>query len=131
MLEEEARKVRQGRAPLRMAPIPLYAGLPAANQLAAFEPPPRGYRKASSTSAPCMADILHISSCVQSQHWRCFRKSPWAWAASTYEGNLLQALQPARVASSSVAHKGSQSACFPYEHLEGCLTTVMTRKVQH
>ena len=37
LLEEEARKVRQGRARLRMAPAPLYAGLPAAAQLAAFE----------------------------------------------------------------------------------------------
>lgn len=45
LLEEEARKVRQGRARLRMAPAPLYAGLPAAAQLATFEPAPRGYRK--------------------------------------------------------------------------------------
>lgn len=45
LLEEEARKVRQGRAALRMMPVPLYAGLPAADQLAAFEPAPRGYRK--------------------------------------------------------------------------------------
>lgn len=45
LLEEEARKVRQGKARLRMAPAALYAGLPAAAQLAAFEPAPRGYRK--------------------------------------------------------------------------------------
>lgn len=46
LLEEEARKVRQSKARLRMAPAALYAGLPAAAQLAAFEPAPRGYRKA-------------------------------------------------------------------------------------
>lgn len=46
MLEEEARKVRAGRAALRLMPVPLYAGLPAASQLAAFEHAPRGYRKA-------------------------------------------------------------------------------------
>lgn len=46
MLEEEARKVRAGRAALRLMPVPLYAGLPAAAQLAAFEHAPRGYRKA-------------------------------------------------------------------------------------
>ncbi|EIE20207.1 putative DEAH [Coccomyxa subellipsoidea C-169] len=45
MLEEEARKVRAGRAALRLMPVPLYAGLPAAAQLAAFEHSPRGYRK--------------------------------------------------------------------------------------
>ena len=46
LLEEEARKVRQSKARLRMAPAALYAGLPAAAQLAAFDPAPRGYRKA-------------------------------------------------------------------------------------
>lgn len=47
LLEEEARKVRAGRAALRLMPVPLFAGLPAATQLAAFEHAPRGYRKAS------------------------------------------------------------------------------------
>lgn len=51
LLEEEARKVRQGCARLRMAPAALYAGLPAAAQLAAFEPAPRGYRKVSLSCA--------------------------------------------------------------------------------
>ncbi|KAK9901246.1 hypothetical protein WJX75_002237 [Coccomyxa subellipsoidea] len=45
LLEEEARKVRAGRAALRLMPVPLFAGLPAATQLAAFEHAPRGYRK--------------------------------------------------------------------------------------
>lgn len=55
MLEEEARKVRAGRAALRLMPVPLYAGLPAAAQLAAFEHSPRGYRKApSKPPSPCI-----------------------------------------------------------------------------
>ncbi|KAK9844106.1 hypothetical protein WJX81_004664 [Elliptochloris bilobata] len=46
MLEEEARRGRRERASgLRLMPAALYAGLPAAAQLAALEPPPRGYRK--------------------------------------------------------------------------------------
>ncbi len=64
MLEEEARKVRAGRAALRLMPVPLYAGLPAAAQLAAFEHAPRGYRKAcalhGSVIVPCLPPILHL-----------------------------------------------------------------------
>ncbi len=48
LLEEEARRGRRGGAEqdgLRLMPAALYAGLPAAAQLAALEPPPRGYRK--------------------------------------------------------------------------------------
>lgn len=46
LLEEEARRGRRERAGgLRLMPAALYAGLPAAAQLAALEPPPRGYRK--------------------------------------------------------------------------------------
>ena len=46
LLEEEAARGRRERAGgLRLMPAALYAGLPAAAQLAALEPPPRGYRK--------------------------------------------------------------------------------------
>lgn len=46
LLEEEAARGRRERASgLRLMPAALYAGLPAAAQLAALEPPPRGYRK--------------------------------------------------------------------------------------
>ena len=45
LLEEEARKLRRSNLRLRLHPVPLYAGLPAAHQLGAFEPAPRGYRK--------------------------------------------------------------------------------------
>ena len=37
--------MRAGRAALRLMPVPLYSGLPAAAQLAAFQAAPRGYRK--------------------------------------------------------------------------------------
>ena len=47
MLEEEARRLRHSRLKLRLMPAGLYAGLPAADQLAALNPAPRGYRKAS------------------------------------------------------------------------------------
>lgn len=51
MLEEEARRGRREKAGgLRLMPAALYAGLPAAAQLAALEPPPRGYRKAHHTA---------------------------------------------------------------------------------
>ena len=45
MLEEEARRVRRRSNAQRLLPVPLYAGLPYAAQLHAFEAAPRGYRK--------------------------------------------------------------------------------------
>ncbi|KAA6422608.1 MAG: putative ATP-dependent RNA helicase DHX35-like [Trebouxia sp. A1-2] len=46
MLEEEARRFRRAQgSSLRLMPVALYAGLPAASQLQAFEATPRGYRK--------------------------------------------------------------------------------------
>ena len=45
LLEEEARRLRRAQGALRLMPVPLYAGLPAAHQLEVFEPSPRGYRK--------------------------------------------------------------------------------------
>lgn len=46
MLEEEARRYRRAQGgSLRLMPVALYAGLPAADQLQAFQSTPRGYRK--------------------------------------------------------------------------------------
>ena len=45
LLEEDARRLRRVQGTLRLMPVPLYAGLPAAHQLEVFEPSPRGYRK--------------------------------------------------------------------------------------
>ena len=45
LLEEDARRLRRAQGTLRLMPVPLYAGLPAAHQLEVFEPSPRGYRK--------------------------------------------------------------------------------------
>ena len=47
MLEEEGRRLRRqgGSQRLRLMPVPLYAGMPAAHQLGVFDPAPRGYRK--------------------------------------------------------------------------------------
>ena len=46
LLEEEARRFRRAQGnSLRLMPVALYAGLPAASQLQAFEMTPRGYRK--------------------------------------------------------------------------------------
>ncbi|BDA45458.1 probable ATP-dependent RNA helicase DHX35 [Coccomyxa sp. Obi] len=73
MLEEEARKVRAGRAALRLMPVPLYAGLPAAAQLAAFEHAPRGYRKVvvatniAETSVTIDGVVFVIDSCFSKQ----------------------------------------------------------------
>lgn len=53
LLEEEARRLRHGRLKLRLMPAALYAGLPAAQQLAALNPAPRGYRKASLHPKDC------------------------------------------------------------------------------
>jgi hypothetical protein len=45
LLEEEGRRLQRSRLKLRMQPVALYAGLPAAHQLGVFEPAPRGVRK--------------------------------------------------------------------------------------
>lgn len=46
LLEQEASRLRRSRGlSLRLMPLALYAGLPGAAQLQAFEPTPRGYRK--------------------------------------------------------------------------------------
>lgn len=46
MLEKEARRYRRAQGnSLRLFPVALYAGLPAASQLQAFAATPRGYRK--------------------------------------------------------------------------------------
>ena len=63
LLEEDARKVHQGKARLRMAPAALYAGLPAAAQLAAFEPAPRGYRKVALMCTAILEHCRNSSSC--------------------------------------------------------------------
>ena len=56
LLEEEAARGRRERAGgLRLMRAALYAGLPAAAQLAALEPPPRGYRKARACAASAQA----------------------------------------------------------------------------
>ena len=57
LLEEEARKVRRRASGLKLLPVPLYAGLPAANQLQAFEVTPRGYRKVG----PIHSSLLSLS----------------------------------------------------------------------
>lgn len=51
LLEEEGRKLRRSQLKLRLHPVPLYAGLPAAHQLGVFEPAPRGYRKVGTVRA--------------------------------------------------------------------------------
>ena len=54
MLEAEARRFRRAQGnSLRLMPLALYAGLPAASQLQAFEMTPRGYRKVLPGVSPC------------------------------------------------------------------------------
>ena len=67
MLEEEARRLRHSRLKLRLMPAGLYAGLPAADQLAALNPAPRGYRKASFTVPPGKALSLTVDNCQGSR----------------------------------------------------------------
>ena len=56
MLEEEARRYRRAQGgSLRLMPVALYAGLPAADQLQAFQPTPRGYRKVS-----CKCELTQV-----------------------------------------------------------------------
>lgn len=52
LLEEEARRLQRSRLKLRLQPVSLYAGLPAAHQLGVFEPAPRGVRKVSAYHSP-------------------------------------------------------------------------------
>ena len=49
LLEEEAGRLRRvgGKNALRIMPLPLFAGLPAAQQMLALEAAPRNYRKVS------------------------------------------------------------------------------------
>ena len=58
-MEEEAKKVRKRGLGLKMMPLPLYAGLPYANQMQVFESAPRGYRKVN-------ADLLYTQHQTQS-----------------------------------------------------------------
>ena len=58
LLEEEARRVQKRGSKLRLFPLALYAGLPAASQQQVFEPTPRGYRKVGPTSHPPSPLIL-------------------------------------------------------------------------
>ena len=51
LLEEEGRRLQRSRLKLRMQPVALYAGLPAAHQLGVFEPAPRGVRKVGGRQA--------------------------------------------------------------------------------
>lgn len=44
-LEDEGRRLQRSKLSLRLKPVALYAGLPAAHQLGVFEPAPRGVRK--------------------------------------------------------------------------------------
>ena len=61
MLEEEARRYRRAQGgSLRLMPVALYAGLPAADQLQAFQPTPRGYRKVSCKRELTGVCQLHI-----------------------------------------------------------------------
>jgi hypothetical protein len=67
LLEEEARRGRRGGAEkdgLRLMPAALYAGLPAAAQLAALEPPPRGYRKVGAGRQPQSVSSALLSACL-------------------------------------------------------------------
>lgn len=61
LLEEEAKKVRRHGSGSRLFPLPLYAGLPAGNQLQALQPAPRGYRKVSSPQDAQPISSLSIS----------------------------------------------------------------------
>jgi hypothetical protein len=65
LLEEEARRGRRGaeKDGLRLMPAALYAGLPAAAQLAALEPPPRGYRKVGGGRQPQNVRCNILSAC--------------------------------------------------------------------
>ncbi|KAK9828606.1 hypothetical protein WJX72_001006 [[Myrmecia] bisecta] len=73
LLEEEARRLRRRQGALRLMPMPLYAGLPAAQQLQVFQPPPRGYRKVvaatniAETSVTLEGVVYVIDSCFSKQ----------------------------------------------------------------
>lgn len=74
MLEEEARRHRRAQgSSLRLMPTALYAGLPTASQLQAFEPTPRGYRKVSAAACCCYTDArlhAHYTHGVYVWSWR-------------------------------------------------------------
>jgi len=72
LLEEEARKVQKRGSKLRLFPMPLYAGLPAASQQQVFEPTPRGYRKVGSLCSDLyqifLVHPLTVQTLWQEQH---------------------------------------------------------------
>eukprot|EP00887_Chlorella_sp_A99_P002951 scaffold24.g2951.t1 len=78
LLEEEGRRLRRqgGQQRLRLAPVPLYAGMPAAHQLGVFEPAPRGYRKVvvatniAETSVTIEGVVFVVDCCFAKQ--RCY-----------------------------------------------------------
>ena len=65
MLEEEARRFRRAQgSSLRLMPVALYAGLPAASQLQVFEATPRSYRKVCCYGACCDGLAYPVLSCA-------------------------------------------------------------------
>eukprot|EP00884_Botryococcus_braunii_P008698 jgi/Botrbrau1/1782/Bobra.0217s0037.1 len=72
MLHEDSRRLKH-KGGLRLKAVPLYAGLPGANQLEAFQPPPRGFRKVvvstniAETSVTIEGIVCVIDSCFVKQ----------------------------------------------------------------
>lgn len=60
LLEEEAGRLRRigGKNALRIMPLSLFAGLPAAQQALALEAAPRNYRKVAPDTAHCCLRAL-------------------------------------------------------------------------
>ena len=67
----------------KLLPVSLYAALPAALQLKAFDPPPRGFRK--------VRHGYNLRPCQHSALYGCFLKHDGIRAAGTLETHILPA----------------------------------------
>lgn len=86
MLEEEARRFRRAQgSSLRLMPVALYAGLPAASQLQVFEATPRSYRKVCCYGACCDGLACPVLSCAV----LCGAGLSMLWCALCAAGQVL------------------------------------------
>lgn len=96
MLEEEARRFRRAQGnSLRLMPVALYAGLPAASQLQAFEITPRGYRKV--TCLPVGRSIIALDLLTSYKWVHCVATPSPSKCFKPFDGN--------------VSHLVSQNSC--------------------
>lgn len=148
LLEQEATRLRRAAVPLRLMPVPLYAGLSASHQLQAFEPPPRGYRKVghiavalffldsiSSTTCDCQSGIMCAHNVLYSQCSHHLPSTSSHYSPPNYY--MPQVVVSTNIAETSVTIEGvvyvidcmyaKQKLFNPLTGLEGLITAPISK----